>query len=48
MVLRWIASSLKQANPGFRAVRGYHDMKHLVSALAKAVSATSDGEFKVA
>jgi hypothetical protein len=47
-MLRWIASSLKQASRGFRAVRGYRDMKHLVSALNKAVPATSDGEFKVA
>lgn len=48
MVLRWIGSSLKQASRGFRAVRGYRDMKRLVSALAKAVPCTSDGEFKVA
>lgn len=48
MVLRWIASSLKEAGRGFRAVRGYRDMKRLVSALKKAVPATSAGEFKVA
>ncbi len=35
MVLRWIASALHEASGGFRAVRGYRDMKHLVNALTR-------------
>jgi hypothetical protein len=45
---RQIVSSLTEASRGFRTVRGYRDMKRLVSALAKAVPVTSDGEFKIA
>jgi putative transposase len=37
MVLRWIAHSLNEASRGFRAVRGFRDMKHLVNALARRV-----------
>lgn len=48
MVLRWIATSLNHAAHGFRAVRGYRDMKQLVAALARAVSATPDRKLKVA
>lgn len=48
MVLRWIASSLNEASRGFRAVRGYRDMKRLVAALASAVPCASDGKFKIA
>lgn len=48
MVLRWIAASLDQARRGFRAVRGYRDMKHLVVALANALCSASDSEAKVA
>jgi transposase-like protein len=48
MVLRWIATSLTQASRGFRAVRGYRDMKQLVAALAQAVPSASDGKLKVA
>ena len=48
MVLRWIASSLNEASRGFRAVRGYRDMKQLAAALAKAVTSASDGKLKVA
>jgi transposase-like protein len=39
MVLRWIAHSLNEATRGFRAVRGFRDMKHLVNALARRVEA---------
>jgi transposase-like protein len=48
MVLRWIATSLNQASRGFRAVRGYRDMKRLVAALARAVPSASDDKLKVA
>ena len=46
MVLRWIAASLNEARRGFRAMRGYRDMKRLVAALAK--TAASDDKLKVA
>jgi putative transposase len=39
MVLRWIAHSLNEASRGFRAVRGFREMKHLVSALDRKVAA---------
>ena len=48
MVLRWIATSLNQASRGFRAVRGYRDMKRLVAALAQAVPPASADKLKVA
>ena len=35
MVLRWIGAALTDASHRFRAVRGYRDMKRLLSALAK-------------
>jgi putative transposase len=35
MVLRWIGAALTDASRRFRAVRGYRDMKRLLSALAK-------------
>lgn len=38
MVMRWIAHSLHEATRGFRAVRGFRDMKHLVIALDRKVS----------
>lgn len=38
MVLRWIACALEDAARGFRAVRGYRDMKRLVAAIAKRVT----------
>jgi putative transposase len=41
MVLRWIAHSLNEASRGFRAVRGFRDMKHLLNALARRVEARS-------
>lgn len=46
MVLRWIAASLDEARRGFRAVRGYRDMKRLVLALAR--STASNDKLKVA
>jgi transposase-like protein len=48
MVLRWIATSLNQASRGFRAVRGYRDMKRLVTAMTQAVPSASDGKVKLA
>ena len=48
MVLRWIATSLNQASRGFRAVRGYRDMKRLVVPLGKAVPSVSDAKLTVA
>jgi transposase-like protein len=39
MVLRWIAHSLNEATRGFRAVRGFREMKHLVSALDRKIAA---------
>src|SRR5262245_23881595 len=39
MVLRWIAHSLNETSRGFRAVRGFREMKHLVNALARGVEA---------
>lgn len=48
MVLRWIATSLNQASRGFRAVRGYRDMKQLIAALAQATSPASSDNLKVA
>ena len=35
MVLRWIGASLHEATRGFRAVRGYRDMKHFAAVLAQ-------------
>ena len=34
MVLRWIGTALHEAKSGFRAARGFRDMKRLVAALA--------------
>jgi transposase-like protein len=48
MALRWIATSLNQASRGFRALRGYRDMKRLVIALTQAVMSASDGKLKLA
>jgi len=46
MVLRWIAASLNEARRGFRAVRGYRDMRRLATALATSTASTD--KFKVA
>lgn len=48
MVMRWIATSLKEAGRGFRAVRGFRDMKRLVTALANAMPAAIDDKIKIA
>ena len=37
MVLRWIGAALTEASRGFRAVRGYRDMKRLTNALTQRV-----------
>ena len=48
MVLRWIGTALHEARRGFRAVRGYRDMKLLTSALAQRVRSAFDVQAKVA
>lgn len=48
MVLRWVATALHEASGGFRAVRGYREMKQLTSALARHVRSAFDIQTKVA
>jgi transposase-like protein len=48
MVLRWVGTALHEASRGFRAVRGYRDMKQLTSALAQRVRSDFDVRSKVA
>lgn len=48
MVLRWVGSALNEASRGFRAVRGYRDMKRLTAALAQSMQSASQTQFKVA
>lgn len=48
MVLRWAGTALQEAGCGFRAVRGYRDIKQLTGALAQRVSSNFDVESKVA
>lgn len=48
MVLRWIGAALHEARRGFRAVRGYRDMKQFVRALAQRVRSGFDVQSKVA
>ena len=48
MVLRWIGTALHEASGGFRAVRGFRDMKHLDAALARHVARTTDVQRKAA
>ena len=48
MVLRWIATALHEASGGFRAVRGFRDMKRLVAALDEHVQLATHIERKVA
>jgi len=48
MVLRWVGCSVNEASRGFRAARGYRDMKHLSAALARRVNCVSDNKLKVA
>jgi transposase-like protein len=48
MVLRWIGTALHEASGGFRAVRGFRDMKPLVAALEEHVQLTTAIERKLA
>ena len=48
MVLRWVGTALHEAGRGFRAVRGYRDMKQLTGALAQRVRSGFDVHSKVA
>ena len=48
MVLRWIGTALHEASGGFRAVRGFRDMKPLVAALEEHVQLATAIERKVA
>ena len=35
MIQRWVASALVEAEPRFRRVRGYRDLRYLVGALGR-------------
>jgi transposase-like protein len=48
MVLRWIGAALTDASKRFRAVRGYRDMKRLLSALAKRAEGVTTTDRKAA
>ena len=48
MVLRWIGTALHEASGGFRCVRGFRDMKHLVAAIEEHVQLTTHLERKIA
>jgi putative transposase len=48
MVLRWIGTALHEASGGFRAVRGFRDMKPLVAALEEHVQLATAIERKIA
>ena len=48
MVLRWIGTALHEASGGFRAVRGFRDMKQLAAALDEHVQLAAHIERKVA
>lgn len=48
MVLRWVGCSLNEVSKGFRAVRGYRDMKHFTAALSQRVKPTAAAQLKVA
>ena len=48
MLLRWVGTALHEAGRGFRAVRGYRDMKRLTSALDQRVHSRFDSRSKVA
>jgi transposase-like protein len=48
MLMRWVGTALHEARRGFRAVRGYRDMKLLTHALVKRVRASFDVQSKVA
>ena len=48
MLLRWIGSALHEAAGGFRCVRGFREMKHLVRALLQRAQPDSLVQLKVA
>lgn len=48
MVLRWIGTALHEASGGFRAVRGFRDMNHLVATLEEHVQLATHIERKIA
>lgn len=48
MVLRWIGTALHEASGGFRAVRGFRDIKRLVDVLEEHVQLTTHIERKIA
>ena len=48
MVLRWVGTALHEAGRGFRAIRGYREMKRLTGALAQRVRSAFDVQSKVA
>lgn len=48
MVLRWVGTALHEAGRGFRAVRGYRDMKQLKNVLAQRVRSAFHVQSKVA
>jgi putative transposase len=48
MVLRWIGTALHEASGGFRAVRGFRDMKHLIATLEEHVQLATHMERKIA
>lgn len=48
MVLRWIGTALHEAGGGFRAVRGFRDMQHLVTALKERVQLVTHLERNIA
>lgn len=48
MVLRWIGAALTDASRRFRAVRGYRDMKRLITALTKRAEAITTIDRKAA
>lgn len=48
MVLRWVGTALNEASRGFRAVRGFRDMKRLVAALTQHVPPATDIQRRIA
>jgi putative transposase len=48
MTLRWVASALSEAKDRFRKLRGHRDMKQLMDALNKRLTADHHGDLKAA
>jgi transposase-like protein len=48
MVLRWVGTALHEASGGFRAVRGFREMKRIVAALEEHFQLATHSERKVA